>query len=115
MDSCYDHFQVDESDILVYKGSIQNIDSYSAFWDNGRLSQTELFMTLVKHSISQIFLCGLATDFCVLYSAVDSAEHGFQTYLIEDACKGVANDSIAAAKEKMIDVGVKMIKADQVK
>ena len=115
MKANYYCFQVDESDVLVYKGTINFVDSYSAFWDNGKRSQTELFATLVKHNISQIFCCGLATDYCVLFSAVDSAEHGFQTYLVEDACRGVADDSIAAAKEKMTKAGVKIITSDQVK
>ena len=71
-------------------------------------------MILMKQNISQVFICGLATDFCVSYSAVDSAEHGFQTYVIEDACKGVSNESIAAARKKMADTGVKIITVDQV-
>jgi len=106
--------KVDDSDILIRKGNVHNVDSYSAFWDNGKYSTTELFVILMKQNISQVFICGLATDFCVLYSAVDSAEHGFQTYVIEDACKGVSNESIASARKKMVDAGVKLITADQV-
>ena len=105
---------MDNSNVLVYKGSIPAIDSYSAFWDNGKCSQTKLFMTLLEHNINHTFICGLATDFCVLYSAVDSAEHGFQTYFIEDASRGVSDESIAAAKKKMADAGVKIITTDKV-
>lgn len=107
-------FKVIDKDLLIYKGSVPHVDSYSAFWDNGKLSQTNLFQTLLEHSITQTFVCGLATDFCVLFSAVDSAEHGFKTYCIEDASRGVADNSISAAKQKMIDAGVTIITVDKV-
>lgn len=100
--------------MLIYKGHIPSIDSYSAFWDNGKLSQTNLLATLLQNNITQTFICGLATDFCVMYNALDSAEHGFKTYFIEDASRGVADDSIAAAKKKMIDKGVTILTTDKV-
>ena len=99
---------------MVYKGTIPAIDSYSAFWDNGKLSQTNLFTTLLQHNISKVFICGLATDFCVAYSAIDAASHGLATFLIEDACKGVSEESIEKAKANMKDAGVTIINTNQV-
>ena len=79
------------------------------------MSQTELFTVLMHHNISKVFVCGLATDFCVAYSAVDAAEHGFETYMIEDASRGVSHDSIAKEKKRMEEAGVRIIDIAQVR
>lgn len=113
-DKLYSILQVSSSDILVYKGKILSVDSYSAFWDNNQKSQTELFSVLMRHNITRVFVCGLATDFCVSYTAVDAAEHGFETYMIDDASRGVSHDSIAKEKERMVEAGVSIIDVAQV-
>ncbi|XP_065065052.1 nicotinamidase-like [Rhopilema esculentum] len=110
----HEDLQIEDSALMVHKGSIPAIDSYSAFWDNGKLSQTNLFTTLLQHNITKVFICGLATDFCVAFSAVDAANHGLTTFLIEDACRGVSEESIKNARANMKDAGVTIINTNQV-
>lgn len=75
--------------IIVNKGTHPSVDSYSAFWDNNRQSQTDLVKILSKHKVTDVYVCGVAYDVCVGYTCLDSIEHGFRTVLIEDACRGV--------------------------
>ena len=103
-----------ENTIRVYKGTHVMIDSYSAFWDNGHLSQTDLFMQLIDRDITTVFTCGLATDFCVAYTAFDSNTHGFQTFVIDDACRGVCNESIEGMKTKQKRNGIKIISTSEI-
>ena len=68
---------------------VSNVDSYSAFWDNGKLTRSELLGHLFDMDVTHVFVCGLATDFCVGFTAVDCAEHGFDTFVLLDAVKGI--------------------------
>ena len=90
------------------------IDSYSAFWDNSHLSQTELFVQLIDRDITTIFACGLATDFCVAYTTFDSNTHGFQTFVVDDACRGVCDESIEGMKTKEKRNGIKIIDSSEI-
>ena len=86
---------------VVYKGCDPEIDSYSAFFDNARRQQTDLHRYLQETDVADIHLCGLATDYCVLYSALDALELGYDVTVIEDACQGVnvvAGDSDRALR-----------------
>ena len=74
---------------IIRKGFRKEIDSYSAFWENDKVTPTGLEGTLKTLGIKRVFVCGLALDFCVAYSAVDSAIAGFETYVIMDATKPV--------------------------
>jgi len=74
---------------IVRKGFRKEIDSYSAFWENDRVTPTGLEGTLKTMGIKRVFVCGLALDFCVAFSAVDSAIAGYETYVIMDATKPV--------------------------
>eukprot|EP00794_Sanderia_malayensis_P003912 gene3912-4454_t len=105
--------EVNEDEVKVKKGTNSRIDSYSAFWDNGKLSKTELYRLLCDKKITTCFVCGLATDFCVQFTCLDCAQHGFKTYIIEDACRGVSHELIEDAKEKMIQASVEPIQSDQ--
>ncbi|HMM59546.1 MAG TPA: isochorismatase family protein, partial [Candidatus Rifleibacterium sp.] len=87
------------------------VDSYSGFFDNNRRHPTGLAEWLKKKNISQLYICGLATDYCVKYTALDAVSLGFKAWLIEDACRGVdlqAGDSARAIQE-MRDAGVSII------
>jgi nicotinamidase/pyrazinamidase len=87
---------------VFHKGIDPEIDSYSGFFDNGRKRSTGLVEYLRDQEVSEIFLCGLATDYCVKFSALDSIGSGFRTRVIEDACRGVdlnPGDSAAAIAE----------------
>lgn len=75
--------------LVLRKGTNPNIDSYSAFRENDKKTITGLDGYLRGLSISDIYLSGLATDYCVFYSALDAVSLGFNTHLIIDACRGV--------------------------
>ena len=74
---------------IIRKGFRKEIDSYSAFWENDKVTPTGLEGTLKTMGIKRVFVCGLALDFCVAYSAVDASIAGFETYVIMDATKPV--------------------------
>ncbi|EKO3374279.1 bifunctional nicotinamidase/pyrazinamidase [Vibrio fluvialis] len=79
----------DAIDYVVYKGTNPDIDSYSGFFDNQRLQSTGLEDYLKDKGIREVYIVGLATDYCVKFTALDAASLGFQTSVIEDACRGV--------------------------
>jgi len=74
---------------VFHKGTETHIDSYSTFFDNGHLHATGLEEYLRKKSVTDVYLVGLATDYCVKYSVLDACKLGFNTYVIVDACRGV--------------------------
>ncbi len=74
---------------VFQKGTEPLVDSYSTFFDNARRRATGLEEFLRSREITHIFLAGLATDYCVKYSAMDALDLGFETYIIEDACRGI--------------------------
>ena len=74
---------------VFQKGTDPGIDSYSGFFDNGRRSSTGLDEYLKSLGVTEVYVCGLATDYCVKATALDAASLGFKTFLIEDACQGV--------------------------
>nr|WP_166154943.1 bifunctional nicotinamidase/pyrazinamidase [Neochlamydia sp. AcF84]NGY94620.1 Pyrazinamidase/nicotinamidase [Neochlamydia sp. AcF84] len=86
---------------VIYKGTDKRMDSYSAFFDNGRSKATELHKFLQSKGIKKVFLVGLATDYCVKYSALDALNLNYQVYVIIDACKPV--NSLPAAEEKHLN------------
>lgn len=71
------------------KGTDPEIDSYSGFYDNGHRKSTGLATYLKKNNIAEVYICGLATDYCVKFTALDAQAEGFKTFIIEDACRGV--------------------------
>ena len=76
-------------DATFQKGLDPNVDSYSGFFDNGRRHATGLGDYLKSRGVSQVFVCGLASDYCVKWTALDALSLGFQTSVIQDACRGV--------------------------
>jgi nicotinamidase/pyrazinamidase len=76
-------------DKVVLKGTDPKIDSYSTFFDNVRRRDTGLEAYLRDIGVDEIYIAGLATDYCVLYSAMDALDLGFQTYVVTDACQGI--------------------------
>ncbi len=74
---------------ITHKGMDKKIDSYSAFFDNGHKKSTGLDGILKGEGIEKLYICGLATDYCVKYSALDACNLGYDTFVIEDACRGV--------------------------
>lgn len=97
----------DRADLIIRKGYNPAIDSYSAFFENDKTTPTGLEGYLRTRGIGRLTLVGLATDFCVNYSAVDAARLGFAVTVREDLCRGIDLDgSLAAARGLMQDSGV---------
>ena len=74
---------------VFHKGVEPSIDSYSALFDNGHLRSTGLGEWLKTQNATELYFCGLATDYCVKFSALDAVHFGFKVYIIEDACRGI--------------------------
>ncbi|MDU1911734.1 bifunctional nicotinamidase/pyrazinamidase [Fusobacterium sp.] len=83
------HSKLHPIENIVYKGENPEIDSYSAFFDNGKKHKTSLDDILKKNNIDTLYIMGLATDYCVKFTVLDALELGYKVYLIEDGCKGV--------------------------
>ncbi len=99
-----------KAEMIVRKGTRAEIDSYSAFYENDRTTATGLAGYLRERGVTRVFICGLATDYCVHYSALDAAREGFEAVVIEDACRGIdLEGSLAAAKRAMAEAGVAFI------
>lgn len=95
------------ADLIIRKGFRPAIDSYSAFFENDHITPTGLTGYLRDRGITDLVLAGLATDFCVAYSAVDAAQQGFGVTVLMDACRAIDLDgSLKAAKVQMADAGV---------
>jgi nicotinamidase/pyrazinamidase len=95
--------------MVIRKGFRSAIDSYSAFFENDHTTPTGLECYLRTRGIARLTLVGLATDFCVAYSAVDAARLGFGVTVIESACRAIDLDgSLAAAKKAMAAAGVRV-------
>ena len=94
--------------LILHKGARRDLDSYSAFFENDRRTTTGLAGYLRELEVGQVTLCGLATDYCVRYSALDAARLGFEVRVIGDACRGVdvPDDNIARALEQMRAAGI---------
>jgi nicotinamidase/pyrazinamidase len=98
------HSGLDKTGIhhIVQKGTDSQIDSYSGFFDNGHKKSTGLKEYLRAKGVTRVFILGLATDYCVKFTAVDALAEGFETVLIEDGCRAVnlnADDGVKAIEE----------------
>lgn len=91
-----------ENSVKVYKGTNPEIDSYSAFCDNAKMSETTLNAQLKLKGVTDIYVCGLAYDVCVGATAVDAISSGYRTILVDDCCRGVDLEDIESIKEKMV-------------
>jgi len=93
------------------KGIDPRVDSYSGFFDNGRRSSTGLAEWLKQQGARELWVCGLATDFCVKFTALDAVAEGFRVHLITDACRGIdlPEGSINAALAEMAAAGVQLV------
>ncbi|MBT8477231.1 MAG: bifunctional nicotinamidase/pyrazinamidase [Alphaproteobacteria bacterium] len=98
---------IDPADMIIRKGFRPEIDSYSAFFENDHTTPTGLEGYLKTRGVDTVTLVGLATDFCVNFSAVDAAKCGFQVRVIESLTRAIDLDgSLAAARQGMADAGV---------
>lgn len=95
---------------VVRKGQDPAVDSYSAFQENDRRTPTGLAGALHELGVGEVVICGLATDYCVRYSAIDAIEAGFRATVVEEACRGIDLDGgVAAAWDAMAQCGVRRV------
>ena len=113
------HPQLDTSRInkIIYKGTDKKVDSYSAFFDNAHLLATGLIDYLESESVSEIYIMGLATDYCVKYSCLDAELLGFNVHVIKEGCRGVelSPGDVQSALREMESCGVKMVSVKDIK
>lgn len=109
-------FDTSGLDAIFQKGVNPEIDSYSGFFDNGHARSTGMGDYLNKRGIGTVYVCGLATDYCVKATALDAISLGFETFVISDACRGVdlqPGDSEKALAE-IAEAGGKIISSAQI-
>jgi nicotinamidase/pyrazinamidase len=101
---------------VFWKGTDRNIDSYSAFFDNGHRKSTGLGDYLRERGVTDLYVLGLATDYCVRSTVLDALSLGFRVFLIEDGCRGVElrPGDCAAALHEMQQAGAQIIRSEQV-
>ncbi|WP_027581981.1 bifunctional nicotinamidase/pyrazinamidase [Bradyrhizobium sp. Ai1a-2] len=100
----------DRAELVIRKGFRSAIDSYSAFYENDRTTPTGLAGYLRERGLKRIFMAGLATDYCVHYSALDARRLGFETVVVESGCRAIdLAGSLAAAHAAMAAGGVQVV------
>ena len=110
----HDELRVDHAQLIVRKGFRRDVDSYSAFMEADRRTTTGLAAWLHARGITRLWLCGLATDFCVAWSALDARAAGFEATVIDDACRAIdLNGSLARAWADMAGAGVRRALSSQ--
>jgi nicotinamidase/pyrazinamidase len=107
-----DKLDLPTAQLVIRKGYHPAVDSYSAFLEADKTTHTGLAGYLKERGVKRCFVAGLATDFCVAWTAMDARSAGFETFMIEDASRGIdANGSLAAALKAMDAAGVKRIQS----
>src|SRR5215469_12331504 len=104
-------------EVIIRKGFHRDIDSYSTFFENDRRTATGLDGWLRERNFRRVFLAGLATDFCVAWSAEDAARLGYDVFVIEDACRGIGvplgdgRTTMDDARERLAQLGARMVRS----
>ena len=107
---------VSKIDQVIHKGTDMWIDSYSSFFDNAHRKKTQLAEYLFEQDVDTIYLVGVATDYCVYFSALDALDLGFKVFVIQDGCRGIdlnpgdVDKALKTLKEK----GVHLISSDEI-
>jgi nicotinamidase/pyrazinamidase len=106
---------VPHAQLVLRKGHHREVDSYSAFLEADRKTHTGLQGYLEERGIKRVFVCGLAIDFCVAWTALDARKLGLAALVVEDACRAIdMQGSLASALEKMDKAGVKRIQSGDI-
>jgi nicotinamidase/pyrazinamidase len=106
---------IPQAQLVIRKGFHKDVDSYSAFLEADRKTETGLAGYLKGRGIKRVFLVGLATDYCVAWSALDARRFGFEAAVIEDACRGIdLNGSVAKAWADMKAAGVQRVQSGDI-
>jgi nicotinamidase/pyrazinamidase len=107
--------QIPHAELIIRKGYRQHVDSYSAFLEADRSTMTGLSGYLKERGLKNAYFVGLATDFCVAWSALDAKRNGFNAHVIEDATRGIdAGGSLAKAWADMSGAGVGRVKSTDI-
>jgi nicotinamidase/pyrazinamidase len=107
-------------EVIIRKGFHRNIDSYSTFFENDRRTATGLDGWLRQRGFRRVFLAGLATDFCVAWSAEDAVHLGYEVVVIEDACRGIGvplsggRTSMDEARQRLAQLGVRFVTSNEI-
>lgn len=110
----HDGLRLPQAQLILRKGFHRAVDSYSAFMEADRRTSTGLAAYLQARGITDLVLCGLATDYCVAWSALDARAAGFDVAVVEDACRAIdLNGSLAQAWADMAAAGVRRAHSDQ--
>ena len=106
---------IPHAQLVIRKGFRKSVDSYSAFREADRKTVTGLSAYLKSRGLNRVFVAGLATDFCVAWSALDGRREGFPVIVLEDACRAIdLNGSLHAARGEMIKAGITLTTSSQV-
>jgi nicotinamidase/pyrazinamidase len=106
---------IPHAELIIRKGYHNEVDSYSAFLEADKETRTGLGGYLKERGIDTVFITGLATDFCVAWTAVDARHAGLTVYVVEDACRGIdVGGSLAKAWTDMTEAGVKKIQSSDI-
>jgi nicotinamidase/pyrazinamidase len=107
--------RIPNAELIIRKGYRKHMDSYSAFYEADGKTPTGLVGYMKERGLTTVFLVGLATDFCVFWSAMDARKAGFNALVIEDATRGIdAGGSMGKAWQEMLGAGVKRIQSADV-
>ncbi len=111
----HEDLRVPQAQLIIRKGFHRDVDSYSAFMEADRGTSTGLAAYLKARGITKLYLCGLATDYCVAWSAQDARAAGFEATVIEDACRAIdLNGSLARAWADMAAAGVGRVQSTDI-
>ncbi|WP_407965787.1 bifunctional nicotinamidase/pyrazinamidase [Bartonella sp. C271] len=102
--------KIEKAQLILRKGYNKQIDSYSAFFENDQKTPTGLHSYLKEHDFTTLVMCGLATDFCVGFSAMHAVKCGFKVSVLLNACAGIdLNGSLNTMLKAMNDVGIELL------
>jgi len=111
----HEELDVDGIDEVFNKGVDVDLDSYSAIFDNGHRKSTGLDRYLQDRKVKDVYICGVATDYCIKFTTLDSCKLGFQTHVVIDACRGVdlKEGDVDRAVEEMRQAGAEIVTSDR--
>lgn len=110
----HSNLKTDKWETIFRKGTDKDIDSYSAFYDNGHLKSTGITGYLKEKGVTELYMCGLAADICVYFSLFDAVEEGFTCSYIEDASKPLDVEGYEKMKQQMRDKGIKITSSEEI-
>lgn len=103
-------WQSEKASCIFRKGTLSSVDSYSAFFDNDHLNTSGLLGYLKEQQVSELYLCGLAAEFCVFYSAKDAVRNGIKTFFLDFATAPINKQALEQAHKELHDLGVVIVK-----